>query len=360
MAKRINKDINAGVNAITGFTLQRNIAVYLILENYEIKYKNANYFICLEHHDDCLICFLDKKNHIQTIDAYQSKKKSPTNWTLNKEFTEIVKKILCTGKELLNDASYPKSKDYSHSLFFVTNQTVNLKKAQDAVSIKEDNTRVNFKALPNSIKKHLQEHVTDKKLHSELENLNILWVDLSRTAIHQENQLIGQISRIFGENIESPKAALMLILELFKKIESTYNNNNVAALLDETKRVSSNDINNALDIITTQSRCYKYWREQKSSICRKLGIVVRDQSIFKFHFESSFDYFKSDTSSVHIAIKNFIIANIDNIEDAYDEVEMIDKLVKLYQKKITTKLEILQLKAIFFAAYFVVSEELYK
>ena len=42
-------------------------------------------------------------------------------------------------------------------------------------------TCVNFKALPNSIKKHLQEHVTDKKLHSELENLNILWVDLSRT-----------------------------------------------------------------------------------------------------------------------------------------------------------------------------------
>ena len=39
MAKRINKDINAGVNAITGFTLQRNISVYLILENYEFNTK---------------------------------------------------------------------------------------------------------------------------------------------------------------------------------------------------------------------------------------------------------------------------------------------------------------------------------
>ena len=43
MAKRINKIINAGVNTITGFTLQRN-AVYLILEIFKIKYKYTKPF----------------------------------------------------------------------------------------------------------------------------------------------------------------------------------------------------------------------------------------------------------------------------------------------------------------------------
>lgn len=40
MAKKMNRATNAGVNAITGFALQRNTALYLILNDYESKYKD--------------------------------------------------------------------------------------------------------------------------------------------------------------------------------------------------------------------------------------------------------------------------------------------------------------------------------
>ena len=358
MAKKMNRATNAGVNAITGFALQRNTALYLILNDYESKYKDANYFVCLEHHDDCLICFLDNNNHIETINAYQSKKKSPNKWILNNELLEILEKILCTGKALVDDISYQKSKDYSHSLFFVTNQTIELKKSSDSVIVKEDNTCVNYNDLPNTIKDYIKKSITDSDLHNHLEQLNVLGIDLSRTAINQEDQLVGKIERIFGNKIESARAALNLILELFQKIESTYNNGNVASLLDESKRVSSVEINNAFKIITTKSKCFKYWREQKSQICRALKIPIKERELFKFHFESAFDYFKLDTSTEHLIVKKFVSENINSIEDVYDEIEMIDRLIDLFIRSKTTSLSNTQLKAVFFAAYFEVYDSL--
>lgn len=74
MAKKTIKATNAGVNAITGFALQRNTALYLILDKYESKYKDANYFVCIEHHEDCLICFLDKNNSIKLLKRTNQKR----------------------------------------------------------------------------------------------------------------------------------------------------------------------------------------------------------------------------------------------------------------------------------------------
>lgn len=351
MAKKTIKATNAGVNAITGFALQRNTALYLILDKYESKYKDANYFVCIEHHEDCLICFLDKNNSIKTIEAYQSKKKSTDSWTLNGDFIKIIEKILCTGKELISDTSYPKSENYIHFLFFVTNQTVNLKKSSDSISIKEDNVCVKFNDFPSSIKDCIKQGVKNETLHDELKNTSILWIDFSRIAANQEDQLVGKIERVFGDKIESARAALKLILELFRKVESTYNDNNVASLLDETKRVTSHEINQAFNIITTKSKCFKFWREQKSQICKSLEIPVKDRNLFEYHFESAFDYFKSDDNTEYILIRKFTIDNFNSIDDAYDEVEMVDKLIALFTNK-TTNLDKLQLKAVFFAAYF--------
>ena len=356
MAKNTKKATNAGVNAITGFALQRNTALYLILDKYDSKYKDANYFVCIEHHEDCLICFLDKSNSIKTIEAYQSKKKSTDSWTLNNDFIKIIEKILCTGKDLICDTSYPKSEDYIHFLFFVTNQTVNLKKSSDSISIKEDNVCVKYNDLPSSIKDCIKQGIKNEDLHDELEKTSILWIDLSRIATNQEDQLVGKIERIFGDKIESARAALKLILELFRNIESTYNDNNVASLLDETKRVTSNEINQAFNIITTQSKCFTFWREQKSQICKSLEIPVKDRSLFQFHFESAFDYFKLESNAEYIQIKNFVIENFNSIDDAYDEVEMVVRLIDLLAKSRMTNLDNLQLKAVFFAAYFEANE----
>lgn len=356
MSKKTNKATNAGVSAITGFALQRNTALYLILNEYESKYKNANYFVCLEHHDDCLICFLDQDNSIITIDAYQSKKKSSDSWTLTSDLLEIFEKILCTGKSLIEDNTYPKSQDYSHSLFFVTNQTVKLKKERDSIIINECKDHINYNELPKSIKECIKSAITDSSLHEQLDKLNVLWIDLSRKADNQEDQLVGKIERIFGDKIESAKAALKLILELFRKIEATYNNGNVASLIDSTKRVSSEDINKAFSIITTKNKCFNYWREQKTKICRLLKIPIQEQDTFRFNFESAFDYFKTDENTEHQLIKKFVFDNFNNIRDAYDEIEMVDKLISLFVSSRTTNLDNLQLKAVFFAAYF----EVYK
>lgn len=78
----VDKAVNAGVHAQIGFILQRNTALSLLLNNYKDKFKDRKYFICLEHHDDFLYCFLDDDDKAECIEAYQSKKK-----TGNKHFT---------------------------------------------------------------------------------------------------------------------------------------------------------------------------------------------------------------------------------------------------------------------------------
>ena len=113
-----------------------------------------------------------------------------------------------------------------------------------------------------------------------------------------------------------------------------------------------------MKIITTKSKCFKYWREQKSQICRALKIPIKERELFKFHFESAFDYFKLDTSTEHLIVKKFVTENINSIEDVYDEIEMIDRLIDLFIRSKTTSLSNTQLKAVFFAAYFEVYDSL--
>lgn len=51
-----DKAVNAGVTAQTGFELQRNCALLLILDDYT-SYKDKNFFVCIEHQDDFLFAF---------------------------------------------------------------------------------------------------------------------------------------------------------------------------------------------------------------------------------------------------------------------------------------------------------------
>ena len=62
-----DKSTNAGVDAQTGFALQRNSALYLLLEEYHSKFKERKYFICLEHHDDFIFCFLNENEEDEII-----------------------------------------------------------------------------------------------------------------------------------------------------------------------------------------------------------------------------------------------------------------------------------------------------
>jgi hypothetical protein len=68
----LKNDVNSGVEALTGFSFQRNSAIYLVLENYDILV-SRKFFICIEHHDDLIFAHLSNSNVISRIEAYQAK-----------------------------------------------------------------------------------------------------------------------------------------------------------------------------------------------------------------------------------------------------------------------------------------------
>ena len=347
-----NSSTNAGVDALTGFALQRNIALYLLLEGYNDKFKDANYFVCLEHHDDCIFCFFDENNSIQTIEAYQSKKKSPSNWTLNTDLIEILKKLLQTGTNLIKD-SIPKSSSYKHFLIFISNQTINLKSKtpKGSCSIKEDNISVEFNDLHKGIKDCITNKIQDSVLKSELVNLRFNWVDLNRTVEKQENQLVGQFESLFMDKVVDHRAAVKTLISLFRHIETRYNDGSIARLLDETKRVSSSEINDAIKVITSKSKCYKYWRDQKSNICKALDIKPINKDTFELAFESAFDFFKSIEEAEHLGVLYFVKSNIDKCETCTEEENVLE-LIDLFLSEQSPRFENLQLKAVVFAAVF--------
>jgi hypothetical protein len=348
MSKRAS---NAGVDAQTGFSLQRNTALYLLLEKYHEKFKDKKYFICLEHHDDFLFCFLDDFNNAKLIEAYQSKKKAPERWTLDK-MSDLVKKVLATGIALKKDP-IGKTADYSHSLYFTSNQTIFLecKISKKNVSIKEDNLHVKYVDLEADIKQRVIDIVDEANLQTELDNLNFFWVDLNRTASKQENQLVGQIESTFKNLIVDHRAAVNSLISLFRNIEQTYNQGGVVKLLDGSKRVSSTEIQKALDVITTRSKAFDEWRRLSDEVANNLGIRHFEREAFEFKFTSAFDNFKVITEAEHQKIRQFVKANYQNCS-AITLGQIISELHDKFIREQTTNFVGLDLKAVIYAAYF--------
>lgn len=354
----VDSSQNAGVNAQTGFALQRNTALYLLLENYFGKFKDKDYFICLEHHDDFLFCFTNENNKVEIIEAYQSKKKSPTSWTLDSSLYQIIKKLLQTGKELWKD-TFPKSPTYKHSLYFSTNQTINLVikekgKVIDSVSIKEDNQITNFELLPQKIQDKISEGIADNILKDELSKLNFLWLDLNRTVEKQENELVGQLDKVFGNRIYNKRAAVKAIIELFREIEEKYNQGNKAKLLDKSKRVNSNQIEETFKIITSQSKCFEFWHNRSREVSIALKIKPSERNEFEFAFEASFDFFKSLQEAEHRKILEFVSLNVVKCQTYTDE-DNVAELILMFNDVETSTLGEIELKAVFFAAFFEVT-----
>ena len=353
-----DKTKNAGVDAQTGFALQRNSALFLLLDKYFSKFNGKRYFICLEHQDDFLFCFLSGNDDVELIEAFQSKKKAPDIWKADTEMYEIICKLLKTGKNLIID-SIPKSSHYKHMLYFSTNQTINLKhkfkKAENkpivSVSIKADNISAHFSSLPIEIQGKFKAGILDIGLHSELKNLNLLWIPFTQTVKEQENQLVGKIEEVFGKKIYSYRSAVQTLITIFNKIEYIYNQGNEIKLLDETKRVDNITIENAIDILTTKSKCFNYWHNAEESIVDALQIKQKDRGVFEFVFSSAFDMFKVFENAEHRKVLHFAKDNIDNCTK-FRRLDIVLELIELYKKNTSSLLTPLDLKAIFFAAYF--------
>ena len=352
----IDKTANAGPSAQNGFALQRNTALYLLLENYKTKFKGEKYFICLEHHEDFLFCFLNNKKEVEVIEAYQSKKKSPKNWRLNTELFKIISKTLKVGQNLILD-EISKSSTYKHYLFFVSNQTINLevKKKKPSISIsesiKEDNSQVKYFSLHQEIKDRITKEITDKTLHNELNNFGFIYVDLNRTASKQKNELIGQLYEVFGNRILNKQAAIDTLFSLFQDIELTYNQGNKVKLLDESKRVNSETIDEAFDILTNKSKCFNYWRSKEREVSIALHIKPYESDKFQLDFTSAFDLFKSIKEAEHNKILNYVKNNYTKCI-TYTLEDNVSELIIMFKKEENSIFTELTFKATFFAAYF--------
>lgn len=358
-----SKSVNAGVHAQTGFALQRNTALYILLSDYHSKFEKNDYFICLEHHDDFLFCFLDKNGNYEKIDVYQSKKAS-SDWTINNELIILISKLLNTGTQLIQDESLCKSDNYLHELYFSSNRLIKLEskvKSSPLVSTKIDETNclVSFKKLPNEIQETIKNKLNIKSNNHHklnLEKLHFFYIDLAKTDAAQQEQLVGKITNLFGKKVIDPKAAKEAILQLFRNVETVFNQGNKAKLLDRTKQVSSKDINDAIGLITTTSKAFDYWRSQESRISEKLKIRPFEKCIFSQTFETAFDYFKSIEEQEHRKILIFVNKN-HHKSNKYSEEEVVLDLYDLFLKENNTNFKELELKAIIYAAYF---ETIYK
>jgi hypothetical protein len=360
--------VNAGVGAQNGFALQRNMALFILLDNYEDKFKGKKYFVSLEHHDDFLFCFLDDDDKTNFIEVYQSKKKSTAQWKITKELGGILYKLLNIGLKLNNDEII-KSDDYSHYLKFSSNANIKLEATLPKESssktttflVNEENINISFLDLNIHIKNKIKNKITNAagkqtiiEELKELDNLHFMYVEFSRTNKEQKNQLYGKIYDVFGDQIVDQKAALDTILSLFNDIELTYNQGNKARLLDLTKRVTSPQINNAINIITTRSKAFDFWRTQKDTVAKNLKIKHVDRDKFEIDFDSAFDLFKSLEQAEHNKILSYVRKNYGSCK-SFTDIDIVIELNEMYKKYHSTSFSDLTLKAIIFAAFFEVT-----
>lgn len=362
----VDQSVNAGVRAQQGFALQRNIALFIILDNYDRKFDGARYFLSLEHLEDILFCYLNEHGQAIKVETYQSKKKSGGSWKISVELAEIIVKILKTGKSLVSD-SHPKCCSYSHDLYFSSNATIQLETKSKCLTdkkcktyskaVNEENSEVIYDELDplikNAITTKLEDHplYTDENLCSELKNLKFLYIDFSRTNKEQENQLRSKLEDVFERKISDSKAALESIFRLFKDVELTYNQKSIARLSDKSKQVQSEEINNAIEVITTKSKAFEFWRGHKREVAQKLEIKPFERDAFEMIFSLAFDLFKSKDEAEHQKILGFVKDNYRQCS-GFTEDDCIEELVEKFSHTNSSPFDEQTLKATMYAAYF--------
>lgn len=342
-----DKAVNAGVTAQTGFELQRNCALLLLLENYDF-YKDKDFFLCIEHQDDFLFAFTtDNYKTLLKVETYQSKKKSGAVWKINADFGEVITKILGVGTTLRKD-NMPKSKIYGHVLTFISNTGMSLeynptKKMQssgekpESCHINEQNEKQVFKDLPQSIqdrfntqvKKHCQNKLI-KVDETEFDNLSFQWIDFPKTAHKQKEALIGLMHTKFPHVVDS-KASIELFIELFKRVEQIYNQKDIASLLDESKRLYGHDLKKTLDIIQAEQKTYEKWRNNAETFAPAFKIPLLVQESAKDKIRETFEYLKDLTNLDHMKIQKFIQDN-DYRLNYFSLVEMIKGYISEIKK----------------------------
>lgn len=355
MAKQI-KVANAGVHAAAGFEFQKYCALHILFENYST-IQGRSYFICIEHHNDVLFCFVDHAKMLESINAYQTKKSS-TQWALGADLSDILKKITQVGLDLHADPE-PKNSRYSHTLQFITNNSIQMtcgrRPPVETELINESNTEVKYVNLHGEIKANIIKKLKDISVVAanqlaELDNLSLAYIDFPRKAQSQKDNLVGQFKRIFGNRVRDAVAAIDSLLLLFRGVETTLNNHGVSKLMDKSKRIEGDAIASAIHIITSQVKAYELWRDKGDILAGQLNISAWDHKQFELKFQNSFDLFKDLRQAEHQKILKYVLTNKSRWTQTND-VAVITAIYTAYTAENNTRLLPLDLKAAISAAY---------
>lgn len=345
MAKK--KYSNSGVDGAGGYEFQKHCALYIFLEQYN-DIKDTKYFIFLEHHEDFLFCYLNEEDFIKNVDTYQAKKSSK-KWTItNKEFEEIIIKMLQIGLDLKDEAVL-KTDTYFHKLHFVSNREIALIKD----IINERKKIIKYLELSEKPKNTIENFVEDKH-KPELEHLLFKYIPLSTDINEQKNQLVGKFIEIFDTKILYPKAGVETLLSLFRKIELTFNQGNIVSLMDKSKRVESKQIDEALNIITTKQKAFDEWRSKQSEYSNILKIPIKEYNHFEIEFNNAFDYFKDLEAVEHQKIFNFV--NTIDLSNYYTKEDALAEIVNQFHNSHNTQFSEITTKASLLASYIQIRE----
>lgn len=349
-----NRATNAGVEALSGFAFQRNSAIYLILDNYASLVKN-DFFVCIEHHDDVIFAHQDNNHKLTKVNVYQAKKSTST-WSVNSKFAEIIAKLTNVGASI-NQDEHPKSPCYTQQLHFLSNKSINLscgKKGKKSLShrVKESDVQINYQDLHANIQSNILNKLDDfTYAPDEIGNVGFLYVDMGNIDKSQRNQLAGMLGELFKGQITDAQAALELMLSLFRKAETIYNQGNVSKLLDKSKRINGKEILLALNVITTKSKTFKFWREHARDIVKELKIPISKSSRYEEYINNSFDLFKDLQEVEHRKIFNFVNENrqVDNYCIDYSEciTELHKEFFNNFQSQLSTEIVLFAIVAAF-------------
>jgi hypothetical protein len=351
----LKNDANSGVEALTGFSFQRNSAIYLILENYEV-YVGSNFFVCIEHHDDVIFAHLNDSDQITEVKSYQTKK-STAEWTITKEFAEIIAKITKVGDDIKND-SISKVEDFTQELSFMSNRSIKLncgskgKSPKSSVIIKENNLFAFYSDLPFPIQQNFLKKLNEFSfVGDQLANISFRYIDVGNTDRAQRDQLAGMLLHKFQDKVHDASAAIDLLVNLFRDVETIYNQQNTCKLLDTSKRVYGSDIFSALNVICTKAKAYDLWRLHANDLGKTLKIPVSKGRNFLELISNSFDYFK-DLSQIELRrIYKFVDDNRDVDDMYYSEVDCIEALHNRFQIENQTQLANETVASAIIAAY---------
>jgi hypothetical protein len=350
---------NAGVHGSMGFEFQKHCALWLLFEKYT-EISNKKYFICIEHHDDFLFCFLDEADLIVNVEAFQAKKAS-TTWSNGVVLSTILKKLTQTGLNLISD-THPKLPNYLHTLSFITNDSISLhcgnrvKKDRKIALINESNHYVTYESIDDALKQNILKGLREEQVNAvnqieELDKLSFFFIDLPKKYQAQKDTLTGQISRLFSDRVADPKAALDTLLLLFRDVENALNSGNTVCLMDKTKRVEGARIAESMQIITLKAKAYELWRKQGDNLANKLQIGVFEHKKFEFQFQSSFDFFKDLSQTEHNKLRNYVHQNKNRWASFLNDAECIHHIYESFINENNALLNDFDCKAAICAAY---------